>query len=173
MFHRVPSHTVGSVRVDLGQHFRHDVAELRAGGLAGEQLCVVPIDTTPNVELSSQVDLATSNRWSLSCSEPAYDREFVNFPFLRLSADDKFEHIVYGYNVTCRHISALSLPRCFVTNGVLACSAADLQGVHLEEVSEGKTVDVPSAARMFHKIFVTFSVSDLAVKITSYVEQCA
>ena len=100
---------------------------------------------------------------------PAYDRESINF--LRLSADDKIGHIVYGYKVTCRHISALSLACCFVTSDVLECSVADIQAVRFEEVGEGYTVDVASTARMLsHKIFVEFPVSVLATKITSEVE---
>ena len=59
-------HLTLCVRVDLGQRFEHNVAELRAEGLAGQQIGVVPntfrrarlFDTTPNVEQSSQVELS-------------------------------------------------------------------------------------------------------------------
>ena len=66
MFHRVPSHTGRSVRVDFGQRFQHEVVELHVEGLGSQQLCIVPnafqqarlLDMTPNVEHSPQVEFS-------------------------------------------------------------------------------------------------------------------
>ena len=74
---------------------------------------------------------------------PAYHQESASSR--RMSADDKIDHIVYGYNVTCRHISALCLPRCFVTSGVLDCSVADIEEAAMTLLTEFVKLGYPSS----------------------------
>ena len=55
---------------------------------------------------------------------------------MRLTADDKVDSVVDGYNVPVRRIAELTLPRRLVTCGVLKIGVASKQAVRFKKASE-------------------------------------
>ena len=77
---------------------------------------------------------ATSNRWSLWSSVPEYDRESVNS--LLCVCRQITKSITLYIGLTRCYVTALSLPCCFVSSGMLECRIAGEWAVHFEQIGQ-------------------------------------
>ena len=59
------------------------------------------------------------------------------------AADDKVDSVIYGYNVTVRRISVLTLPSGLVSCSILKGGVASKQAVRFKTTNECCVIGVP------------------------------